>query len=108
MILHAVYLSLPDDADHAELVDIMAGLKDLVGKIAGRKALYHGKNIDVENSSPEANYGFHGAYTDRAALASYAADPRHQVLGGRLVALCGGADRIKVYDIETARAPQSD
>ena len=105
MILHAVYLSLPDDADHAELADIMAGLQNLVGKIDGFTAFSHGVNIDVENSSPEANYGFQGTYTDRAALAFYAADPRHQALGGRLVALCGGADGIKVYDIEAAGEP---
>ncbi|SMX39804.1 Dabb family protein [Octadecabacter ascidiaceicola] len=102
MILHAVYLSLPDDADHKELADIMAGLKDLVGKIDGFTAFWHGANIDVENSSPEVNYGFHGSYTDSAALASYASDLRHQALGGRLVTLCGGVDGIKVYDIETA------
>lgn len=105
MILHAVYLSVPDDADRTELADIMAGLKNLVGKIDGFTAFYHGDNIDVENSSPEANYGFHGTYTDRVALASYANDPRHQALGGRLVALCGGTDGIKVYDVETAGEP---
>ena len=105
MILHAVYLSLPNDADLAELADIMDGLKSLLGEIDGFTAFYHGANIDVENSSPEAKYGFHGVYADRAALASYASDPRHQALGRRLVALCGGADGIKVYDIETAGGP---
>jgi hypothetical protein len=105
MILHAVYLSLPDDVDQIELANIMAGLQNLVGNIHGFVAFQHGPNIDVEGSSPEANYGFHGTYTDRAALSSYAADPHHQVLGGRLVALCGGTDGIKVYDLETAGEP---
>ncbi|AKS44779.1 Stress responsive A/B Barrel Domain [Octadecabacter temperatus] len=86
MILHAVYLSLPDDADRAELADIMVGLQELIGKIDGFVAFDHGPNIDVEDSSPEVNYGFHGTYVDRAALASYADDPRHQALGG---AACG-------------------
>jgi hypothetical protein len=105
MILHAVYLSLPDGSDRVELADIMAGLHNLIGKVDGFTAFHHGENIDVENSSPEANYGFLGSYTDRAALATYATDPRHQALGERLVALCGGTDGIKVYDIETAGDP---
>lgn len=101
MIFHTVYLSLPADADHSELANIMRDLKALVGMIDGFAAFHHGPNIDVEHKSPEAPYGFIGTYTDRAALERYASDPRHRSLGARLVALCGGPDRIKVYDIET-------
>ena len=101
MILHAVYLGLRSDADPAELADVMVGLEGLVGEIGGLQSLVHGPNIDVEVKSPEAPYGFHTTFTNRAALDRYANDPRHQALGARLVALCGGADRIKVYDIET-------
>jgi hypothetical protein len=103
MILHAVYFSPRKNADPNELADVMSGLLNLVGEIAGFTAFHHGKNIDLEHKSPEAGYGFHGTFTDRAALERYAADPRHQALGARLVALCGGADGIKVYDIETAK-----
>jgi len=103
MILHAVYLSLAENADANELSDVMQGLQNLVGKIEGFTGFDHGPNIDVEGKSPEAQYGFHGVYTDRAALDRYANDPRHQALGARLVALCGGADGIKVYDIETVK-----
>lgn len=99
MIHHAVYLSLSDDADPLELAEVMTSLAALVGQIEGFSAFHHGQNIDIEQKSPETHYGFHGVYTDRAALARYANDPRHQALGARLVALCGGADRIKVYDI---------
>jgi len=56
----------------------MASLGNLVGAIDGFKAFHHGPNIDVEHKSPEA-----------------------QVLGSRLVALCGGSEQIKVYDIDT-------
>ena len=101
MILHAVYLGLRRDADPAEFADVMAGLEGLVGEIGGLQDLVHGPNIDVEGKSPEAPYGFHATFTDRAALDRYANDPRHQALGARLVALCGGADRIKIYDLET-------
>ncbi len=79
----------------------MASLGNLVGAIDGFKAFHHGPNIDVEHKSPEAQYGFVGVYQDRESLDRYAADPRHQVLGSRLVALCGGSEQIKVYDIDT-------
>lgn len=105
MILHAVYFPLPESADSDVLVNIMLGLQDLVGKVDGFTAFHHGPNIDAEGKSPEAHYGFHATYTDRAALARYANDPRHQALGARLVALCGGANSIKVYDIETSENP---
>lgn len=102
MIHHAVYLSLSDAADPSELAEVMKGLSALVGEIEGFTAFAHGPNVDLEGKSPECHYGFHGSYDDRAALDRYARDPRHQALGARLVALCGGAERIKVYDIETA------
>ncbi|MCF2871829.1 Dabb family protein [Octadecabacter sp. G9-8] len=105
MIYHAVYLSLTETADRHELASVMSGLENLLGQIDGFVAFHHGPNIDAEGKSPEAHYGFHGLYDDRAALDLYAADPRHQALGARLVALCGGADGIKVYDIETAKDP---
>ena len=77
----------------------MNSLGALVGTIDGFEAFHHGPNIDLEGKSPEAAYGFTGVFSDKAAVLRYADDPRHQALGGRLVALCGGADRIKVYDI---------
>lgn len=100
MIHHAVYLSLPAQHDTSELANIMESLAALVGVIAGFNAFHHGPNIDLEAKSPEAAYGFTGVFSDKAAVLRYAVDPRHKALGGRLVALCGGADRIKVYDID--------
>lgn len=101
MIHHAVYFSLSQTADPSELAAVMESLSKLVGNIDGFTAFAHGPNIDVEGKSSEASYGFHGTFTDRAALDRYANDPRHQALGARLVALCGGAAGIKVYDIDT-------
>lgn len=101
MILHAVYLSLAESADPHELADVMQSLAALVGQIDGFTAFHHGPNIDAEAKSPEAQYGFHATFSDRAALDRYAGDPRHRALGARLVVLCGGAERIKVYDIDT-------
>lgn len=101
MILHAVYFAVPSDSDPSELSNVMVGLSELVGQIMGFTAFQHGPNIDVEGLSPEAQYGFHATFDNRAALDRYAADPRHRALGKRLLALCGGPDAIKVYDIET-------
>ena len=101
MILHAVYFPIPENTDPKTLAGVMQGLENLVGQIDGFTAFHHGLTIDAEGKSPEAQYDFHATYTDRAALDRHARDPRHQALGARLVALCGGADGIKVYDIET-------
>ena len=105
MIQHIVFLSLPKTADMNELAEVMAGLNDLVGLVDGFSAFTHGLNIDVEGKSPEAPYGFVCQFENLASLHRYADDPRHQALGARLVALCGGAEGIKVYDISTGETP---
>lgn len=100
MIQHVVCLSLPNGWDKDALAEIMAALKALVGQIDGYIAFSHGPNIDAEGKSPGVPYLFVCRFTDRAALDRYATDPRHQTLGGQLVALCGGAERITVYDMD--------
>lgn len=97
MILHAVYLSLAEDADPAELADVMTGLAALTDLI---ESFAHGPNFDAEGKTPQSHYGFHATFADRAALERYATDPRHQALGARLVALCGGENGITVYDLD--------
>jgi hypothetical protein len=100
MIEHVVMLGLKDASDLSDCRDVMEGLERLTGEIPGFHGLIHGVNIDMEGKSPGYPYGFIARFEDRDALARYADDPRHQALGARLVALCGGADRITVYDIE--------
>ncbi|SLN29288.1 Dabb family protein [Pseudooctadecabacter jejudonensis] len=99
MILHAVYFDPCDDPE--ELRSIMTGLADLVGQIDGFLEFSHGPNIDAEGKSSEASYGFVCTFATARALATYAQDARHRALGARLVAMCGGAEAIKVYDIDT-------
>lgn len=106
MILHCVMLNLRPDHDPDELASVMAGLATLEGQIDGFKGFAHGLNVDAEGKSPNHPYGFICRFENRAALGLYAADPRHQALGGRLVALCdGGADGIVVYDLDTETRP---
>ena len=98
MIRHIVMLNAPASD---ELSLVMSSLSALVGQIDGFVAFEHGPNRDLEGKSPNHPYGFIGTYVDVAAVAKYAEDPRHRLLGARLVALCkGGADGIVVYDIE--------
>jgi stress responsive alpha/beta barrel protein len=100
MIDHIVMLKLQDPTDLTDCAFAVSGLAGLVGKIPGFLTISHGPNIDVEGKSQEYPYGFIAGFRDRAALARYAADPRHLVFAERLAALCGGADGIRVYDIE--------
>ena len=100
MIQHIVMLNLADDGD---LPSVMEGLGTLVGQIDGFMGFDHGPNIDVEGKSPDFPYGFVCQFRDRAALDEYAADPRHQAYGQRLVAMCrGGAEGIMVIDLQVA------
>ncbi|MEL6609522.1 MAG: Dabb family protein [Pseudomonadota bacterium] len=100
MILHVVMLRLRADPDRAELSDVMAGLAALVDRIPGFVGFEHGPNIDAEHKSPDFPYGFVCRFASADALAAYAANPTHQGLGARLVALCdGGGDGIMVYDL---------
>ena len=83
---------------------LMNDLTNLVGQIEGFSVFHHGRNIDVEGKSLEVQYGFTCTFNDLNALQRYAIDPRHQALGAKLVALCGGVEQIKVYDITTGES----
>lgn len=96
MIHHVVMLQSPPSE---ALSGVMRGLAALIGQIDGFTGFSHGPNVDAEGKSPDYPYGFICTLTDRAALDRYADDPRHHVLGAQLVALCGGAGGIMVYDI---------
>jgi hypothetical protein len=76
----------------------MNGLAGL--DLPGFASFTHGPNRDFEAKSPDHPYGFICTFADADALGTYAVHPDHQALGGRLVALCGGADGIMVIDLE--------
>lgn len=98
MIQHIVMLSLRENHDAAELAVVMQGLSAL--EIEGFLSFSHGPNRDFEAKTPDHPYGFICTFADEASLRTYAANPDHQALGGRLVALCGGGDGIMVIDLE--------
>ena len=101
MIRHIVMLSLNDDASEAELADVMAGLGALGAKLDGFEGFQHGPNRDFEGKTQNYPYGFICTFKDADALATYANDPDHKALGGRLVAMCkGGGDGIMVMDLD--------
>ena len=103
MIRHIVLCDLPDSHSAAELQAVMAGLASLQGRLSGFEAFACGPNRDYENMSPQHRFGFTCDFTDQAALRTYLADPDHQALGARLVALCrGGRAGLVVVDLDTA------
>lgn len=100
MIRHIVLLAPRAGAEPA-LTDILQGLAKLVGQIPGFTGFEHGPNRDFENLSPGYSHGFICDFTDQAALQTYAADPRHQALGQRLVTACT-PNGIMVIDLDLA------
>ena len=97
MIRHIVMLKAEPTQT---LLQVMDALQALTAQIDGFTGFEHGPNADFEGKSPEYPYGFVCTFADNAAVTRYADDPRHQVLGGQLVALCeGGAGGIMVYDL---------
>lgn len=102
MILHSVFLRLPQGTDSTELSAVMGGLNQLCRDLPGCAGFQHGPNRDFEAKSPEHPYGFVAQFRNAEALETYAAHPQHKALGARLVELCiGGAEGIVVYDLDT-------
>lgn len=100
MIRHCVFLGLVEDFDEAELEEVIVGLADLVSRMPGAGAMVAGPNRDFEDKTGAYPFGFTMDFDSPDALAAYAENPDHKALGARLVALCGGADRIAVFDLE--------
>ncbi len=100
MIRHCVMLGLPDDFDAEELEAVLDGLEGLVARMPGSRDFAAGPNRDFEDKTAEFRYGFTVDFDSPAALAGYAGNPEHLALGARLVALCGGAGNIAVFDLD--------
>ncbi|MBI1418653.1 MAG: Dabb family protein [Limimaricola sp.] len=101
MIEHVVMVRPAPGHDPAVLREVLEGLAALVGQIDGLLRLRFGPNRDFEGRSPGYATGFIASFTDAAALARYAADPRHRALGARLVACCeGGTAGLMVIDLD--------
>jgi len=103
VIRHIVLLDLIPDYDRDALQSIMTGLDGLRGVIAGFDYFAHGPNRDFEAMSPDCAYAFTCDFQDEAVSRAYLADPTHQALGARLVAMCqDGAKGITVIDMDGA------
>ncbi|NDR55907.1 Dabb family protein [Aliiruegeria sabulilitoris] len=100
MIRHCVMLGLRDGFDAEELEAVLDGLEGLVQRMPGSHRFAAGPNRDFENKTAGFPHGFTIDFDSRAALSAYAEHPEHRTLGARLVALCGGAERIAVFDLE--------
>ena len=101
MIRHIVMLNLLSDYDPTELSAVMDGLARLGEVLPGFVGFEHGPNRDFEKKSVDYPYGFICTFESADDVSVYANDPRHQALGGRLVAMCnGGGAGIMVLDID--------
>lgn len=101
MLKHIVLLEPADEAGLAQIMDAMAILEILPGRITGVLDFAHGPNLDFEGKSERYSYGFVLTFADKSANDAYAADPEHQRAGGMLVAACkGGHEGIFVADLE--------
>lgn len=104
MIRHCVMLKLPRDHDQVELTAVMQGLDHVAKRLPGSMAFLSGKNIDLEDKSPDFPFGFTLDFENEDALRLYAQDPEHAALGQRLVGLCGGGSNILVFDLDRVAA----
>lgn len=100
MIRHCVMLGLPDGHDAAELDTVMEKLNGLVERLPGSTGFAAGPNRDFEGKTAAYPFGFTIDFDSPEALAGYAGHPEHRALGARLVALCGAAEKIVVFDLE--------
>ena len=100
MIRHIVLLDLPPNYDRIELAEVMAGINDLQGAIAGFTHFEHGPNKDFEGMSKDCAYSFTCHFDNEDTSREYIVNPGHNALGQRLVNLCnGGVKGITVVDM---------
>ncbi|WP_127115923.1 Dabb family protein [Shimia sediminis] len=102
MLRHLVHLRFAKDvtdADKAALYKDLAGLGDHIGGILDFQSR---RNVSVELPLVrDFNDMFWFDFRDTSVRDVYLDDPKHQEIGGRIVAkLEGGADGVFVCDIE--------
>jgi Stress responsive A/B Barrel Domain len=101
MIRHLVALRFDPTVSDAEKAALMEGLKSLRGHLGGILDFQVLTNISPEDP---VVHGFRDLFwfdfADTPSRDSYLVDAAHQVMGGKLVAACGGIAGIQVIDVE--------
>jgi hypothetical protein len=101
MIRHIVLVRFRADVPPAEIEDIAAGLRALVGHLDGFVACHGGPDLNFEGMDRGYRHGFVLDFVDQAARLRYHHADEHQPISARLVAAAeGGRDGILVVDLE--------
>ena len=101
MIRHVVLTKFRPDVAEEAIADIYDGLAALVDELVGAAGFVGGRSVSPEQIERGYLHGFSIDFDSLEALAVYAEDPRHQALGGQLVAnAIGGVDGLLVVDID--------
>ena len=102
MIRHIVLIRFRADVTEAQIADIFTALPRLSAKLGVQHYAY-GRSESPEQIERGYMHGFTIDFASWEALATYAADPDHQVFGGKLVAHAqGGIDGLLVFDLAVA------
>jgi hypothetical protein len=97
MVRHILLLQPRPDATADEIDACRAGLASLVGPIPGLLDFHWGVNFAPVERRDGFTHGFSMDFADRASLAAYGPDPRHQVAAARVRATF---ERVVVFDFE--------
>lgn len=97
MVRHILLLQPRPDATADEIDACRAGLASLVGPIPGLLDFHWGASFAPVERRGGFSHGFSMDFADRASLAAYGPDPRHQVAAARVRATF---ERVVVFDFD--------
>ena len=101
MIRHIVLTKFKPDTAEDKISEIYAGLLALSVELPGAHNFTGGRSESPEQIERGYMHGFVIDFDSWDALKNYASNPRHQALGGQLVAnAVGGIDGILVLDLD--------
>jgi hypothetical protein len=101
MIRHIVLTKFKSDTAEDTISGIYAGLSALSVELAGAHNFTGGRSESPEQIERGYMHGFVIDFDSWDALTNYANNPKHQALGGQLVAhAVGGIDGILVLDLD--------
>lgn len=101
MIRHIVLTKFKPDTSEDLIRDIYTGLSALSIELPGAQNFTGGRSESPEHIERGYMHGFVIDFDSWDALSNYANNPKHQALGGQLVASAiGGIDGVLVLDLD--------
>ena len=100
MIRHIVLTKFKPETSEDTIAEIYGGLAELSERLPGAEGFTGGRSESPEQIERGYMHGFVIDFDDWDALQTYADNPEHKALGGRLVEnAIGGIDGILVLDL---------